>query len=343
LLCVILANRFTHHGLLNDLSIWDGQWFLQAVTHGWPSHLPMAHGHVLANPSAFFPLFPVILCGLSFVTRLSPSVVGLFVSGLTGLTAVVTIGMLTREFTDKVKAERAALLFAVSPGAFVFNLLYAEGILLTCVALGLIALLRRRWLVAGLLGAIATATSPVGMTFALSCLWYGLLVARRERTWKPLFAPLLAPAGFVAWMGYLWAHTGTLMAWRVTERDGWNSYPSLLYPFRILGKFLFNPLSPTMTGQMLFFGTVVCIIGVVLMFREHQPVPVLVYGISALVFFAISAPVGLRPRFIMLGFPIAIAVATRWSGWRYRAVLAGSFIFLLLMTIESLTSYAVFP
>lgn len=343
LVCVVIANLFTHHGLVNDLSIWDGQWFLQAVTRGWPRHLPMANGQVLANPTAFFPLFPLLLRWISFATRLSPSVVGLVISGASGLTAVFAVGLLTREFAGEEKAERAALLFAVSPGAFVFNLMYAEGILLTMVALGLIALLRRRWVLAGVCGAIATATSPVGMAFALSCLWSAILVARREHTWRPLIAPVIAPIGFVAWMGYLWIHTGTLMAWRITERDGWNSYPSLAYPFKILGKFLFNPISPTMTGQILFFGTTVTIVGVVLMIREHQPVPVLVYGISALFFSAISSPVGLRPRFIMIGFPIAIAAATRWSGRRYALVVAASFALLLLMTYEELTSFAVFP
>lgn len=342
-LFVLAADLFTHHGVVNDLSTWDGAWFLQAVTLGWPSHLPQANGQVLANPTAFFPLFPLLIRWLSFVTRVSPAVVGLILSAVTGLGATISVGHLTKEFASREQAGRAALLFAVSPGAFVFNLIYAEGMLLIFIAFGLLALIRRRWWVAGVLGALASATSPVGLMLSVSCAWYALLVVRRERTWTPLLAPVLAPLGFVAWMGYLWAHTGTLMAWRVTERDGWNSFPSLLYPVRILSKFLFNPLSPTMTGQILFFGTVACILGVIVMLREHQPVPVLVYGISAVVFFAISSPVGLRPRFIMLAFPTAIAVATRWSGWRYRAALLVSFLALALMTIESLTSFAVFP
>ena len=76
-------------------------------------------------------------------------------------------------------------------------------------------------------------------------------------------------------------HTGTLDAWRLTERGGWKSYPSLTYPFRIVWTFLRDPLSPTLTGQILFFGTVAAVIGVVLMVREHQPAPVLLYGLCA--------------------------------------------------------------
>ena len=343
LVLVAVVDLFTHHGLVNDLSTWDGAWFLRAVHDGWPRHLPEFHGLVLANQTAFFPALPLVIRAGAVVTRLSANVVGLIVSGITGLVATVAVGHLTRQFTDASRAERAALLFAVSPGAFVFNLIYAEGIVITCVAVGLVALLRRRWWLAGLLGAIATATSPVGLMFAVSCLGYGGLVAWRERSWRPLVAPVLAPLGFVVWMSYLWAHTGNLMAWRVTERDGWNSFPSLAYPVRIIGTFVTNPSSPTMTGQILFWGTVVSIVGVVLMFKERQPIPVLLYGVAAVVFFAISSPVGLRPRFVMLAFPMTIAVATRWSGWRYRLALAVSLIALILMAYETLTSWAVFP
>ena len=343
LLIVALANVFTHHGLINDLSIWDGAWFLQAVHHGWPAQLPMVSGHVAGNPIAFYPLLPLLLRALSWLTGTSAAVIGLIVSGLTGLSAVIAVGVLTNEFAGAQKADRAALLFALTPGGFVFNLIYAEGLLITFVAFGLWALLRRKWLVAGLLGALATATSPVGLAFVVSCVVVAIVQLRREREWRVLFAPVLAPLGFATWMAYLWIHTGNLMAWRLTERGGWNSYPSLVYPFHIMAKFISNPISPTMTGQILFFGTLIGVIGLVITYREHQPVALLSYTTSAVVLFLISAPVGLRPRFIMLAFPLAIGAATRWSGWRYRAVVSLSTLILVLMTYETLTSFAVFP
>ena len=340
---VALGDVWTHHSWVSDLSTWDGAWFLKAVYHGWPSHLPIVDGHVGASPVAFFPLLPLVIRTLADVTGLGAATVGLIVSGLSGLGAVYAVGVLTRHFAGAVKAERAALLFALSPGSFVFSLIYAEGLLLVFIALGLLALLQRRWLLAGILGAFASVTSPVGLAFAATCAVTAFVATWREREWRSLVAPLLAPTGFVAWMVYLWRHTGTLMAWRETERYGWNSFPSLAYPFRILAKFLFNPLSPTMTGQILFWGTVVAIYLSVLTFRERQPLPVLAYGVSAVVLFAISSPVGLRPRFLMLAFPLTIAAATRWEGTKFRLALIISLLGLALMTVETLTSWAVFP
>lgn len=340
---VALANLSTHHGWVSDLSTWDGAWYLRAVYHGWPSHLTYVDGRVTGSPIAFFPLFPLLIRALAYVSGLGAATVGILLSGLSGLGVVYLIGQLTQRFADRDRAERAALLFALSPGGFVFNLIYAEGMVLIFMILGLIALLERRWVLAGALGALASITSPVGLAFAAACAVTSIAAIARDRQWRSLVAPVLAPLGFVVWMLYLWRHTGSIMAWRLTERDGWNSYPSLLYPVRILTKFLFNPLSPTMTGQMLFWGTVVAIALTVLAFRERQPLPVLAYGVSAVALFAISSPVGLRPRFLMLAFPLTIAAATHFEGRRFRAVLAISIVTLALMTLETLTSWAVFP
>jgi hypothetical protein len=279
----------------------------------------------------------------SNLSGLSAPMVGLVLSALAGLLAVVAVGRLTREFADQASAERAALLFAIAPGSFVFNLIYNEGLVITLCALGLVALLQRRWVLAGLIGAVVTATSPVGLVFAASCAASALVAIRKRHEWRALAAPLLAPIGFVAWMGYLWVHTGNLRAWQLTERDGWNSFPSLLYPLRILGKFISNPLSPTMTGQILFFGTVISVLGLVVVFKERLPIELTTFATSAVLLFATASPVGLRPRFVMLAFPLTIAAASRWSANRFRALLIVSALLLALMSYETLTSFAVFP
>lgn len=338
-----VVNAFIHHdSLWGELYRWDGIWFVHA-SQGYPSHLPMVHGHVAGNTVAFFPGFPLLIRGVSDLTTVSPVLVAGVISAVTGLVAVGAVGMLTRQFAGAEKATRAALLFAVFPGTFAFSLLYSEGIVITCVAFGLLALLRKQWWLAGLLGMVATATSPIALAFVLSCAWWSVRALIRHRNWKSLVAPVLAPLGAIAYMVYLWIHTGQWNAWRLTERGGWQSYPSLVYPVHILTTFLFDPIRPTMTGQLLFAGTVVTIAAAVIAVREHQPTPVLVYGIAAAAMAAMSAPVGLRPRFIMLAFPLIIAVATRLRGRAYWWVFVLSACGLALMTYLELFSQAVFP
>jgi hypothetical protein len=339
---VAVSTLFSHRSMLHDLEVWDGKWFLRAVEHGYPAHLPMVDGHVAANPIAFFPLFPLLVRALD-LTGLPAGWSALLLSALTGATAVLAVGLLARRLAGDRAGQRAALLFTVFPGSFVFSLPYSEGLVITAVAFGLLALLDRRWLLAGLLGAVATAGSPVALAFVVSCVWCAGRAVLRDRQYRALVAPLLAPLGFVAFMAYLARHTGTLNAWRLTERGGWKSYPSLKYPFEILWAFLHNPISPTQTGQVLFFGTVAAVIGIVLMIREHQPAALLLYGICAVGSAAISQPVGLRPRFLLLAFPMIIALGTRYQGRAHRWLVAVSAVLLLGFSLMEIAQTRVFP
>jgi hypothetical protein len=340
---LLVGDLADHESLGGRLARWDGTWFLRAAEQGWPRHLPMSHGHVAANTIAFFPVFPIAIRWLSSATTLSPLLIGVMISATTGLTAVVAVGLLARRFTSTNQATRATLLFALFPGTFAFSLVYTEGIVLTCVALGLVALLDRRWWLAGVLGLVATAASPIALAFVLSCAWCGVRAAWRDRDVRPLVAPVLAPLGFLAYMGWLWRHTGVLDAWRLTEQGGWNSSSSLVYPFRVLGTFARNPLGPTLTGQILVAGTVVAVIGAVLAIRQRQPAPVLIYGLAAAVLAATASPVGLRPRFVMLAFPLILAYGTRLRGRAYTGALVASAVLLMTMSWLEFASWAVFP
>jgi hypothetical protein len=340
---LLILDLVDHESLAGRLQRWDGAWFLRTVEHGWPSHLPMTHGHVAGNTIAFFPGFPLAIRWISSATTLSPLGVGVAISAITGLTAVVSVGLLVRRFAGVEKAMRATLLFAVFPGTFAFSLLYSEGIVITCTALGLLALLQRRWWSAGLLGLVATATSPIALVFVLSCAWCAGWAAWRDRSARPLVAPVLAPLGFVAYMAWLWRHTGVLNAWRQTELGGWHSSVSLTYPFRILGTFVRNPLGSTLTGQILVVGTVLAVVGAMLAIRQRQPAPVLIYGLGAGILAAIAAPVGLRPRFVMLAFPLVVAYGTRLRGRTYTGAVVVSAALLVAMSALEFVSWAVFP
>ncbi len=343
LAALAVADLFTHDSFVSQVYRWDGIWFVHAAENGYPRHLPMTHGHVAGNTIAFFPLYPGLIRWISHLTTVSPLVVAAVISAATGLTAVVGIGLLVRHWAGRSAAVRGTLLFVVFPGTFAFSLMYSEGIAITCLAFGLLALLRKRWWLAGLLGLAATATTPIALAFVLSCAWCAAVAVRRDRDWRSLLAPALAPLGFVAYMVWLWVHTGQWNAWRLTEKGGWKSYPSLAYPLHVLTTFLFNPVRPTETGQLLVAGTVVTVIGACLAVRQHQPAPVLLYGMAAAVLAAVAAPVGLRPRFIMLAFPLVVAIGTRFHGRAYAAVVALSVTGLVLMTWLELFSKAVFP
>ena len=338
-----ITAAITHESMRQELDRWDGRWFLRAAAHGWPSRLPMVQGHVAGNTVAFFPLFPLAIRGLAAPTGLSLLSAGVVISGVTGLTAMVAVWALVRRYAGSETADRATLLLAVFPGAFVFSLVYSEGITLTCVAFGLLALLRRQWWLAGVLGLLATATSPIALAFVVSCAWCAGHEILRHRNWRSLIAPVLAPLGFLGYMLWLWWHTGVLSAWRLTERGGWHSYPSARYALHVITSFVADPVAATKTGDLLFAGTVVAIIGAVIAIRQRLPMPVLIYGLVAAAMAMIAAPIGLRPRFLLLAFPLILAIGARLRGWAFPSTVAVSAVLLVTLTVVSASSFTVFP
>ena len=87
----------------------------------------------------------------------------------------------------------------------------------------------------------------------------------------------------------------------------------------------------------------VAVIGAVLAIRQRQPAPVLIYGLAATVLAAIASPVGLRPRFVMVAFPLVVAYGTRLRGRAYTGAVVLSAALLVAMSALEFGSWAVFP
>jgi hypothetical protein len=333
----------THRSLVDEVDRWDSRWFLRVAATGWPTQLPHRHGHVASNTIAFFPLFPLSIRWLSHLTGLSLLAAGLAVTAVTGLAATTGVWLLVRHYADRAAADRATLLVAVFPGAFVLSLVYSEGLVVTCLAFGLLALMTRRWLLAGLLGLLATATAPIALAFEVSCLWCAYCQLADHREWRALAAPVLAPLGFVGYQLWLWIHTGNLFAWRLTEVGGWDSYPSLAYPVQTVVAVLRDPVGATKTDDLLVAGVALAVLGCVVAIRQRMPRPMLVYGVAAAVLALVAAPVGLRPRFLFLAFPLIVAVGTWLRGKAYTAALAICVAMLVGLTAFEVSSFQVFP
>jgi hypothetical protein len=333
----------THRSIPAEVDRWDSVWFLNAAAHGWPTQIPYHHGYAAGSTIAFLPVFPLTIRWLSAVTGMSLLASGMVISEVTGLTAIIGVWRLVRHYADQGAADRATLMVAVFPGTFVFSLVYSEGLFVTFIAFGLLALLQRRWFLAGVLGLLATGTEPVALAFEVSCLWCAYRAISADRDWRALVPPVLTPVGFVAFQLWLWRHTGDLNAWRLTERDGWQSYPSLLYPIHTVATFVRDPVAVTKTEDLLFVGTVVTVVAAVIALRSRMPKPVLIYGLFAAALGLISAPIGMRPRFILLAFPLVAAVGTRLRGRVYVTVVTVSVVLLAAAMAYSVCSYAVFP
>lgn len=210
---------FSHRQALNIWGAWDTGWYMDIVLNGY-QRAPGADGQ--AN-WAFFPAMPTLAAGLVHLTGLTPLQAMLAVSNLGFLIALILAHRLARaEFDDKT-ADLCVVLLCVAPGSYIFSSAYTEGLFLACVTGALLLLRDRRWLLAGLVAAVAALTRNLGIGLLLP---YGLAALERLvtglRTGGPRptagelarmvlggVAPLAALAGFMA---YLHARTGDALA-----------------------------------------------------------------------------------------------------------------------------------
>ncbi len=349
LVVAIVNGELRHHALLMELSWWDGQLYRQLAHHGYPAYVPHARSTL-----GFFPLYPLLMwplghaisaiTGAGIVNGLT--IGGLIISFIGGLVMTTLVQELASGWWGERAGRRAVLLFWLFPGSVVFSMVYAEGIALPLAAGCILALQRKRWLLAGVLAGIATASEPEAVVLVPVCAVSALLELRR-RGWsarESLIAPLLSLTGVGAFAIYLWAHAGTPFAYTDAQRYGWNEKAD---PFALvhLARSLGNEISfshfnhPTINLNLVvgLAGAIFLLVMLVLLFRRWREVSVeaLVWtlGISYLCVTSEYTPP--NPRLLITAFPV-VMVAARYlkqNGYAVYAAVNG----ILLAGLSALT------
>jgi 4-amino-4-deoxy-L-arabinose transferase-like glycosyltransferase len=230
---------------------------------------------------------------------------------LLGAAAVWLVGLLARDLFGERVAYRAMLITIFFPGSFVLTFAYSEATLLVAAAACLLMLHRRHWTAAGVLAAIGTATRPNAVALIAACAVASFLAIRRDREWRSLVAPLLAPVGLIAFQLALRAHTGEWAWWRV-QREAWDEGTSFgLTALRNTWEAFAHPLASP-TDIITAVSVLVAVALLVVLWRRPLPWPVTVYVLVVLALMVLPATVTARPRFLFTAFPLFIAAAAWW-------------------------------
>lgn len=307
----------------------DANWYLTIAEHGYPG---LVAGHLPAT-AAFFPLFPLIIRLASYLTAGNYVAAGLAVSILVGAASAVGVWALAARVRDRRVADRAVLLYCLFPGAMVFGMLYSEPLNVALGAGVLLALVSRRWLLAGIVGAAATATAPmliivVAVTgiAAVQAIW-----TRRE--WRALIAPALTPLGILAYFGYLGHRYHDYAFWFQAENSGWGQH--IDWGQKTLEILTWTDEPAASQNKLLSWVYIVMVVaaavGIILMLAARLPLPVWLYGILIVLTFTLS-PANPRPRYVLCAFPLFIGAAAKLPRVIYWPVLALSALGLIFLT-----------
>jgi hypothetical protein len=218
---------------------WDASFYRTIAEHGYPEALPLdAAGHVLPNAWAFLPVFPTLSHALMALTGTSFWVAGLALASLCGAGACVALYRLLLAVADERRARWGTALFAFAPTGFLLQVAYAESLFLLLLFAALLALVRRRWWLVGVLGTVAAFTKPgvlaLAVAIAVHLLVHWRSLRRRERVAVTVTGLVVAAAG-LAWPVVASAVTGRPGAYLDTELSWWVGF---------VGRQHFVPLTP---------------------------------------------------------------------------------------------------
>lgn len=323
--------------LADVASTWDGGWYLAVASDGYPATVPDG-----GSTLAFFPLYPALVRVVDAVPGVGAIAAGLVVGAVAAFGAAVAVWLLARRLWDADVADRAVVLFAFFPGSFVLSMVYAEGTMLVLAAACLWALVDRRWLLAGTLAAVATASRPNAAALVGACAWASAVAVHQRREWRSLVAPALAPTGLVAFFAYLWARTGEVDAWFQAQRAGWEERVDLLAVVADLRQLVAAPFTDT-NNTVVVAGTVLAAAGLVLLVRGRVPGPLVAYAAIVLGMALVSETLGARPRFVLSAFPVFYAAALVLRGTAFATVVGASACVLGGFTVLSVTTLLATP
>jgi Gpi18-like mannosyltransferase len=302
------SHPWTWHFLIMDSGFYRG-----IAQHGYSGD--RARG-------AFFPLFPLLIHAASYLTGGDYLIAGLITAIAGGAASAVAVWALAVRVRGRRVADRAVLLYCFFPGAMTFGILYSEPLAVAIAAAALLALLDRRWLIAGILGALGTAEhSTLMVLFVVAAVAAGQAIWTR-REWRALIAPALTPLGILAFFAYERHHYHNFFYWFWVEKKGWHQHFDWgSHTFRVmLG---LAPEDPHHKAFVVLLTVMFLagVAGIALMLAARLPLLLTLFGILTILLAVTSSDGGAKPRFIWTAFPIFIGAAAKLPRYLFWPVL----------------------
>jgi hypothetical protein len=201
---------------------WDSGWYGMIANRGY-WYLPGRQ-----SPVAFFPGYPAAMRAGGWLVG-NVFLAGILITLVCGIGFAVLLHRWLAERLPPGAAWTALLVVLLYPYAFfLFGAVYADALFLVCALAAFVLVESGHPLVAGLAGAVATATRPVGAALVVG-LW--LVARRRDRSTKGVvgaahdaFPALLSTLGLGAHCAYLWVRFGHPFLF-VTAEGAWEQTP----------------------------------------------------------------------------------------------------------------------
>lgn len=192
--------------LANFWQRWDAHWYLGIADHGY-YYKPNEY-----SSTAFFPLYPLLIQAVTFLTHGNPAIIGILLSSLFTFLSCLLLFYLAKElWNNKETAFRSALFLLIFPTAFFLISPYTESLFLLLSLASFYCAHKQKWFFAILSGIFLTATRTTGILIILPLLL--LYFEHHPFSLKNVLTPkflglFLIPIGLLVFATGMWAQFG---------------------------------------------------------------------------------------------------------------------------------------
>lgn len=310
---------------------WDSGWYIDIAQNGYSLIL-----HKVYTNTAFSPFYPLIIKGLSYLVG-DFHIAGLLISNFSLLAACLVLYRLILDRFDTDIAQKSVLLLLVNPFSFFFSAIYTESLFLFLTALVFYFGARKKWILASLFTAVASATREVGILAIIPLLYF--YFESIEFKWRRIRANIL-------WFGLSVLGIGSFMLFQALKFGdpflfikshnvaGWREGVNLLSALDVLRlSFSWNALKTGEFPAAYLIQVLAFLVGLSIMIvsrRKIHPAWWIWALVTLLISFTVWIGVG---RFMIIIFPLYVGTALLFKGKLFDAVLYLSVLFLSLFSI----------
>ncbi|GGN90984.1 membrane protein [Streptomyces albiflavescens] len=310
-----------HHGVWPILAThWDADWYLGIADHGYTHHLGTTYD---ANNLAFFPLYPVLVKAVAVLTPGTRATTGWAIAVACSFLAAWGIHSVGSHLHGRRVGVLLTVLWAALPVGLVEWMGYTESLFTAFAAWSLYAVLTGRWLWAASLAALSGLTRPTGIAVAAAVTVTALLSLRNGFSVRALAAAALAPAGWLAYVGWVGLRLGRWDGYFAVQRLWHNEWDGGVETVRRLREVLGADSTPELFLVMVTVTLLASMALYVVSVWDRQPLPLLVFtGVLLLIVLGSGGVYFPRARFLLPGFPLLLPAALHLAraSPRFRAV-----------------------
>lgn len=315
----------------------DGVHYLTIATHGyWAQYTQV-----------FFPLYPIFIHVLSFMSTSSPILSGLMISFMSLYIGLhIFSKLLLLDFNNEVSLWSIVFLLFF-PWAFFFGAVYTESLFFLLIMASLFMARKQKWILAGAFGGLASFTRFTGIFLlpALLVEWWEASKLKSNplaggQKSKILWLALI-PCGLLTYMIYLQAaFADAFYFWHAqpvfgAERTG----STLVLPIQVLWRY-FKILSTVPIQQydywVALWEVVSFLLAIMLLVIAHKKkvrLSYLMFSWLSVIVPTLTGTFSSMPRYVLAAFPIFIILGLIKDNILKYTILCLSIILLIIFTV----------